>query len=198
MTPQHTSWIQEVRQRLLHPPPTRLANAGEARKAAVLVPLYVDAGELWTILTQRTEQLPTHKGQFAFPGGGHELGEDDWAAAQRETQEELGIDPSQFLRLGDLDEMGSNSGYRIVPCVGALSFPFKTQINRDEIAEMFAVPLSALANPRLIEDRDVVIDGRERGIRVYHVGNRRIWGLTANIIRNLLVRLGMEMVEESS
>ncbi len=195
MSEQSTSWIQEVRQRLIHPPPTRLASASEARKAAVLVPLYVDAGELWTVLTQRSHQLPTHKGQFAFPGGGHELGEDDWAAARRETQEELGIDPSKILQLGELDEMASNSGYRIVPCVGALAFPFETKINREEIAEMFTVPLTALANPRLIEDRDVVIDGRQRRIRVYHVGSRRIWGLTANIIQNLLVRLGMEMVE---
>ena len=189
------SWIQEIRQRLSHPPPTRLASGGEARKAAVLVPLYVDAGELWTVLTQRSDQLPTHKGQFAFPGGGHELGEDNWAAARRETHEELGIDPTRILPLGELDEMASNSGYRIVPCVGALSFPFETQINREEIADMFVVPLTALANPRLIEDRDVVIDGRERRIRVYHVGSRRVWGLTASIIQNLLARLGMDMVD---
>jgi 8-oxo-dGTP pyrophosphatase MutT (NUDIX family) len=194
MNEPRTSWIQEIRQRLLQPPATRQP-AGEARRAAVLVPLYVDAGELWTVLTQRSHDLPHHKGQFAFPGGGHELGEDDWTAALRETQEELGIDPSKVLRLGELDELEANSGYRIVPCVGALAYPFETEINRAEIVDLFNVPISALANPRLVEDRNVVVDGTERQIRVYHVGSRRVWGVTAQILRNLLTRLGLETTE---
>jgi 8-oxo-dGTP pyrophosphatase MutT (NUDIX family) len=194
MTTPRTSWIQEIRQRLLQPPPTRLP-AGEGRRAAVLVPLYVDAGELWTVLTQRSHDLPHHKGQFAFPGGGHELGEDDWTAALRETHEELGIDPSKVLRLGELDELPANSGYRIVPCVGAIPFPFETEINRGEIADVFNVPVSALANPRMIEDREVLIDGTKRQIRLYHVGSRRVWGLTAQILQNLLIRLGLEIPE---
>jgi 8-oxo-dGTP pyrophosphatase MutT (NUDIX family) len=159
------------------------------------VPLYVDAGELWTVLTQRSNDLPHHKGQFAFPGGGHETGEDDWAAALRETQEELGLDPQKILRLGELDEVSATSGYRIVPCVGAVPFPLETNVNRAEVADVFTVPISALANPRLVEDRDVVIEGRPRQIRVYHVGTRRVWGLTARIIQNLLARLGMNIAE---
>jgi len=184
------SWILEVRQRLASPLPRRLA-PGESRQAAVLVPLFVDAGELWTLLTRRTEQMPTHKSQIAFPGGGTELGEDPWSTALRETHEELGLEPKKILRLGQLDESETPSGYRIVPCVGVLPTPVQTRINPDEIAEAFHVPLSAFANPRMVEDRAVVIDGKEREFRVYHVGSRQIWGLTANILRQLLDRLGM-------
>ena len=39
-------WILEMRARLEAPAPRRLV-PGEARQAAVLVPLYVDAGMLW-------------------------------------------------------------------------------------------------------------------------------------------------------
>ena len=39
------------------------------------------------------------------------------------------------------------------------------------------------------------IDDEERVLRVYHVGNRRVWGLTALIVQNLLQRLGLEPVE---
>ncbi len=78
--------------RLAAPPPRRLA-ARDLRPAAVLVPLYVDAGELWTILTKRTDTLPSHRGQIAFPGGGRELKEDRWVAARREAHEEIGLDP---------------------------------------------------------------------------------------------------------
>ena len=82
------SWIMELRARLQTPPPERLpptalARGEDARRAAVLVPLYVDAGALWVILTRRSEDLPYHRGQIAFPGGSLEQGEDPWAAALR-------------------------------------------------------------------------------------------------------------------
>ena len=189
------SWIVEVRQRLSSPAPLRLAPK-EAREAAVLVPLYVDAGELWTVLTKRAENLPHHRSQIAFPGGGREIGEDPWAAALRESEEELGLDISKILRLGELDEAETPSGFHIVPCVGAVPHPLETEINHEEIAEVFSVPLLAFADYRIIEDQLVKIDGVERTIRVYHLGKRQVWGLTARIVQNLLTRLGYEIPEE--
>ena len=197
MSEQPHSWIQEVRGKLESPPPKRLP-AGEERRAAVLVPLYVDAGELWTILTKRAETLSHHKSQIAFPGGGLELGEDPWTGALREAQEELGIEPKAVLRLGELDEAGTPSGFRIIPCVGTVPFPLEIEINEDEIDEHFSVPLLAFANPSLIEDRLVSIDGSERLIRIYHVGRHQVWGLTARILQNLMQRLGFEPADEVS
>ncbi len=184
------SWFLDVKRRLESPVPKRLA-PGEGRKAAVLVPLFVDAGELWTLLTRRTEDLPTHKSQIAFPGGGAEEGENAWKTALRESQEEVGLDPTKILPLGQLDEQQTPTGFRIVPCVGVIPADFKTRIDPGEIAEAFRVPLSAFANPRLVEDRTIKIDGVEREIRVYYVGSRQIWGLTARILQNLVERLGM-------
>ncbi|HEX9737200.1 MAG TPA: CoA pyrophosphatase [Thermoanaerobaculia bacterium] len=185
------SWITELRTRLASPPARRLPH-DDARQAAVLVPLYVDAGELWTLLTRRCDDLPHHKGQIAFPGGSLEPGEDTWAAALRETREEVGIDPERVLRLGELDETETGTGFRIVPCVGAVPYPVETRRNPGEIDEIFPVPLSAFQDPKLVEDRPVRIDGAERLLRVYHVGGRQVWGLTARIVQSLLVRLGLE------
>jgi len=189
--PQPLSWILALRQRLASPSPQRLAPS-EARQAAVLVPLYVDAGELWVVLTKRTDSLPSHKGQIAFPGGGRELGEDAWTAALRETHEEIGIAPARVLKLGQLDEADIPSGFRVLPCVGALPFPFETVPNPQEIAEVFAIPLAAFASPGLVEERRVRLDGRERMLRIYHIGGRQIWGATARILQNLLQRLGKD------
>ncbi|MEZ5314303.1 MAG: hypothetical protein R2862_12015 [Thermoanaerobaculia bacterium] len=61
------SWILQMRQRLESPLPGRLG-VGEARRAAVLVPLYVEGGQLWTILTKRAESPPHHRGHAAFGG----------------------------------------------------------------------------------------------------------------------------------
>jgi 8-oxo-dGTP pyrophosphatase MutT (NUDIX family) len=190
------SWIIALRERLALPPPRRLAPS-DLRQASVLVPLYVDAGELWTLLTVRADTLPSHRSQIAFPGGGKELKEDAWAAALRETQEEIGVDPKRVLRLGELDELESPAGFRVVPCVGAIPFPYEVKLNAAEIAEVFSLPLSSFSNPKLVEEADVLINGVPHSLRVYHIGNRRIWGLTARILQNLMLRLGLEPDEEN-
>lgn len=189
------SWILALRHRLASPPPRRLP-ASDLRTASVLVPLYVEAGELWTVLTTRTDTLPNHRSQIAFPGGARELGEDAWAAALRESHEEVGLDPKRVLRLGELDEGETPTGFRVIPCVGAVPYPLQMQPNAGEIAEVFSLPLSAFNNPHLIEDRPIVVNGVEHELRIYHIGQRQIWGLTARILQNLLVRLGLESEDD--
>ena len=189
--PQIHSWITEIRGRLENPPPSVLPPS-DVRQAAVLIPLYVDAGQLWTVLTKRTEHLPTHKGQIAFAGGSLEEGEDVWHGALREAHEEIGIEPKAVLRLGCLDEAETPAGFRVTPCVGVVPYPLETVIDEGEIEDVFTVPLNNLANPDLVEDRAVLIDGLEKDLRIYHVGRRQIWGLTARIIQNLLLRVGID------
>lgn len=190
------SWILAIRERLASPPPRRLA-ANDLRPASVLVPLYVDAGELWTVLTKRTDTLPNHRSQIAFAGGGRELKEDPWAAALREAEEEIGLESKLVLRLGELDEGETPTGFRVIPCVGAIPYPHTLTPNADEIADVFNFPLSAFTNPQMVEERSVLINGVARDLRIYHVGGRQIWGLTARILQNLLVRLGLESGEEN-
>ncbi len=191
------SWIQEVRTRLERPHPKRLPPS-EDRQAAVLVPLYVDSGELWTVLTRKSEELRNHRGQVAFPGGSLEPGEDLWQAAVREAEEEVALDSKTVLPLGMLDELPSISGFRVVPCVGAVPFPLDLQADRSEVDEVFSVPLSACADPQWVEERQVTVNGRDRWVRVYHVGRHQIWGLTARVIENLLERLGLVVPTEIS
>lgn len=191
------SWILELRARLENPPPETVEPDEASQPAAVLVPLFVDAGQLWVLLTKRADSLSSHRGQIAFPGGRFEEGEDAWAAALRESQEEIGLDPKKVLKLGQLDAAQTPSGFHIVPCVGVVPFPLDTVLNKDEIEEVFPVPITALANPQMVEDRTVDIDGVRRVLRVYHVGRRQIWGFTARVLENLLERLGLEApVEE--
>jgi 8-oxo-dGTP pyrophosphatase MutT (NUDIX family) len=121
-----------------------------------------------------------------------EAGEGPWEAALREAEEEVGIAPGRVVRLGHLDEAETPTGFRIIPCVGAVPFPVETEIDRREIDEVFPVPIRAFADPTLVEERAVLVDGSERRIRLYHIGSRPVWGLTARIVQNLLVRLGLE------
>jgi len=64
----------------------RRADRPDFRQAAVLLPLYQSETGPHLILTKRTEEVPTHKGQIAFPGGGFEEGDADLlTTAIRET-----------------------------------------------------------------------------------------------------------------
>ena len=195
--PRWQSWIIDIRARLSDPPPRLLPPSG-ARSAALLMPLYVDARQLWTLITRRAAKVAGQSGQVAFPGGPLDPEEDPWQAALRHSEEETGIEAKRVMRIGQLDEIETPSGFRIVPVVGAVPNSFETAPKRGVVDEIFAVPLSAFADPRLVEDRWLEKDGRQRLQRLYHIGGRTVGGLTAGIVQNLLVRLGLEPGGESN
>ncbi|MDX1630660.1 MAG: CoA pyrophosphatase [Thermoanaerobaculia bacterium] len=184
------SWIAEIRDRLTQPPPRR-DPPDPAESAAVLVPLYVDAGSLWVLLTRRADDLEELGSQVSFPVAVRDTGEEFWEAAIRECEPTLGLDHRTLLQLGELDQVRLPGGPEVVPCVAAVPWPFEASPRKDEITEVVNLPLTAVTNPRLVETRAVEIDGTAREITVYHVGRHRIWGVTATILENLLRRLGM-------
>ena len=64
---------------------------------AVLIPLMpasgTDGDDYEVVYTLRSEHLPSHKGQVAFPGGRRHGGEESIDTALRESSEEIGIVP---------------------------------------------------------------------------------------------------------
>jgi len=47
----------------------RILTEGFVRQAAVLMPFFERENEYHLLLTRRTEDVQTHKGQISFPGG---------------------------------------------------------------------------------------------------------------------------------
>src|SRR5476651_1760016 len=63
------------------------------RPASVLVPLVNRAPGVTVLLTQRTEDMPSHAGQISFPGVRRHAGDADAVAtALRETEEGVGLE----------------------------------------------------------------------------------------------------------
>ncbi len=187
------SWILEVRRRLAVSPARQPLVAEPARSAA-LVPLLVDAGELWTVLVQPEPGAggtgddggrATQPGP-AFPSSPLAAGEEVWAAALRGGGEQAAIEPKAVLRLGELEDLESPEGGLVAPCVGALPSHLETRPGPG-VAEVFRVPLSAFANPTLVEETSV--PGSTVRVRGYHVGRRILRGLAAHILEDLLDRL---------
>src|SRR5688572_21360821 len=76
-----------------------------ARIASALILLY--PGETGTAfpLTTRRHDLPHHPGQISLPGGRLDPGEAAEAAALREAQEEIGVDPASIRIVGELSPL---------------------------------------------------------------------------------------------
>jgi len=175
-------------QRLLAAAPVRRKPAHEGFVAtAVLVPLDVAAGQLWMLLTRRTDSLPQHAGQLSSPGGAREDGdEDEVATALRETHEELGIAPPVVVVLGQLNDVWTPSGFLISPVVGAIPYPLTVRPASEEAEAVVQVPFTYLANPEALEEQELEIAGERVVSPVYHYRNHRIWGATARILADLV------------
>lgn len=159
------------------------------KDAAVLIAICA-RDPLTVLLTERTPHLSAHAGQIAFPGGRIDPGDRDaTAAAIREANEEIALDPARVEPLGYLDAYRTSTGYLITPVVALVTPPFDIKANPAEVADVFEVPLAFLmdqSNHR-IESRQW--RGAERRFYAMPYNQRYIWGATAGIIKSLSRRL---------
>lgn len=164
--------------------------------AAVLVPL-VMRDRASVLLTQRTAHLTKHAGQISFPGGRMEPTDADAvAAALREAQEEVGLDPQRVEVLGSLPTYTTGTGFIVTPVVGLIKPQagddpwLNLQPDPGEVDEFFEVPLDYLMDPSHHQRRAFDLSGTpleffsmpwssDTGKEYF------IWGATAAMLRNL-------------
>jgi mutator protein MutT len=161
-------------------------DAPKQRRACVLIPLIrSDVG--WSILfTKRSENLASHSGQIAFPGGVVEPGETFEQAAVREANEEVGIPPNHVELIGRLDDVITHSGFLVAPFVGVIHEPFDVIIQEAEVVEVFQVPIAALLNTKNPEVRYVAFRENKYPAYFYRHGQYEIWGLTGRMLKAFL------------
>ena len=166
-----------------------LGDTVQHRAAAVLIPI-TDRAEPGVILTQRPTWLRSHAGQVAFPGGKvDDSDESSIFAALREAEEELNIPPARVEVIGVADTYYSGSGYSIAPVVGIIPPDLELQPNLQEVEDWFEVPLAFLLDPANSIKKEANWNGQQRSYYDMQWGERRIWGVTAGIIANLVRRL---------
>jgi 8-oxo-dGTP pyrophosphatase MutT (NUDIX family) len=171
--------------------PTLWEQAGvKATKPAAVLIAVVDRNEPTVLLTLRTTDLASHAGQIALPGGKIEAhDETPLAAALREANEEIGVDPGLVDPIGYLDLYLTFSGFRILPVVARVEPHYRLALNASEVADAFEVPLAFLmtAANHVRKSRDW--KGITRHYYEILYERRQIWGVTAGILRNLYERI---------
>jgi 8-oxo-dGTP pyrophosphatase MutT (NUDIX family) len=159
------------------------------KPAAVLVPIVLRAEGPTILLTQRHADLSKHAGQIAFPGGRMDEGETALAAALREAQEEIGLDPRFISPIGFLDGYLTITNYMVTPVVALVREGFSLHAQPGEVDDIFEVPLSFLMDVKNRQTQSREWKGMTRYFYVYPHGERNIWGATAGMIKNLHDRL---------
>jgi 8-oxo-dGTP pyrophosphatase MutT (NUDIX family) len=161
-------------------------SSSSSRCAAVLIPLLRQDGEWHLLYTRRTDQVENHKGQVSFPGGACDNGETSpEQTALREVQEEIGLDPGKVRLLGRLSSMLTTSSYIITPVVGVIPWPTVFRPEQAEVARIFSMPLTWLAERS--NRWEFNLPGRGHSVIVFHPFDGEIlWGATARMTVDLL------------
>ena len=131
---------------------------------------------------KRSNEMPTHKGQIAFPGGKREEDDKDIVStAVRESIEELLLPESNINPFGYLDSIATvEYKFDVYPVICQLLEKPKN-FNVSEVQEIFFVEIKELSNPNNWSHRGIYPDDW-----IFTIGKEILWGATAKITRRLL------------
>jgi 8-oxo-dGTP pyrophosphatase MutT (NUDIX family) len=181
---------EQLREVLLSPEEAREMDAVGGRvDAAVLIPLYLDGGNLHAVFTKRREDLSHHAGEISFPGGRQDFPDEDLRlTALREAEEEIGLAPEEVEVVGALPPVGTFvTNYKIHPFVGVIRPGHDWTPQPTEVEVILELSLPDLIAGH--EMKRLVRKGVPFKTPTYTVADNLIWGATARIVQHLLERL---------
>lgn len=157
--------------------------------AAVLVPIILGPTP-GILLTKRSAHLAKHGGQVSFPGGRIDASDADAeAAALREAEEEIALDPLLVEVLGRMDDHVTGTGYRITPVLGVLQPGFDVRPDPGEVEAVFELSIDVLLDPEAPKQHRREVRGMWRDFWVWPHPDHYIWGATAAILVHLAQKL---------
>ena len=178
---------EELRATLLPAGEAVPTNTRGSTDAAVLAPLFGVEERPGLVFTERREDLRRHAGEISLPGGRPEPGEDLLAAALREAEEEIGLDPADVEVLGALPPVSTVvTGYMIHTFVGLIPSGLAFHPNPAEVAAVLLLHIDELEAGFAM--RRLIRRGIPLKTETYVVGEHLVWGATARILSALFER----------
>lgn len=153
--------------------------------AGVLIPILEKEGDLFILLTKRTEEVNVHKGEVSFPGGMCEATDKDtMTTALRECEEEVGIDRRDIEVIGRLDDTRTITGFLITPYVGLVPYPYPFKTNPKEVSYLIFLPFNELLKADPSFEQAEHMNRIHRVPAIYYNGDK-IWGATCRMLLRL-------------
>jgi mutator protein MutT len=160
------------------------------RRAAVLVLVGCFEDRPCIVLTERAANMRSHASEISLPGGRIEPDETPEQAAVREATEEVGVDANAVQLFGRLDEAWSKGRNHVVPIVAWYDAALDgLEPTSPEVACVFITPLARVARPEAHSVHIAEIEGRVYENDVLDADTFEIYGLTADIVMDLLAFL---------
>lgn len=168
--------------------PRRVVERPDCVAAAVLILFLYRDGEPRLVFTKKTDAVPHHKGQYAFPGGIVEAADGSRIeTALREAREEVGLDAGQVEVLGLLDDSPTNvTRFVITPVVAISDRPLSLRPDGREVERVVEIPLVRLLDPACYREETWERDGVRRPVVFFTCGADVVWGVTGRIVKDLL------------
>jgi 8-oxo-dGTP pyrophosphatase MutT (NUDIX family) len=137
------SVADRLRPLLLAPADAAALDVFGRNDAGVLVPLYLQDGELHAVFTRRRDDLRRHAGEVSFPGGRQDSDAEDLReTALREAHEEIGLDPAGVELIGALSPTPTfATNYAVYPFVGMIQPGQRWTPSAAEVAEVIELSL---------------------------------------------------------
>ena len=172
-----------------------LGPIGTPRPAAVLIAV-TEREEPGILLIHRPEDMRSHPGQVAFPGGKIDPGENAIEAALREANEELGILSRDVKIIGATDRFGTGSGFDVTPVLATVPPDLPLVPNPAEVSAWFEAPLRFVLDPANHIPQRALWQGQQRDYLEIPWEGHQIWGITASIIANLSRRIPLAALKQ--
>ncbi len=166
------------------PDPGRAKRDGKPG-SAVLVPLYQGPSGPELVLTRRSWQMRSHRGEISFPGGRHEPADATLVdTALRESHEEIDLDPDLVTPLGRLDGLTTvSSPAPIVPILGLLERRPTLRANPAEVDGILFIPVAELWDPMIYREEIWNRSDSDLEVTFFELNGDTLWGATGRIIR---------------
>ena len=168
------------------------------RRSAVLMLFGPDAaGGEDVVLTERAHTLRSHPGQVSFPGGRIDPGDDgSVAAALREAEEEVGLDPAGVEVLATFPDIFlTPSQNAVTPVLAWWPVPGPVGVvDRGEVEQVLRVRVPDLLDPA---NRFTTVFGPYRGPG-FEVDGLFVWGFTAMLLSSLFELSGIAVPWDES
>ena len=170
--------------------------AQNARRAGVMVLFYPDlkAQTRFALILRKTYK-GMHSAQIGFPGGSFEPQDTDLkATALRETEEEIGVDPTRVEVIKELTHVYiPPSNFYVHPYMGLTTHTPEFKLQSSEVEDLLEVDLPQFMSDDQLTHR-VLTTSYATQIKVpaFELNGHIVWGATAmmlNEVRELLKQI---------